>query len=738
MPEGVLIVGSGDAADHVADGLATVDGIGVLRAGTLDEPPLISERGADCVVVTLPEETGEQLRILASVGRTEVPTAVLADGVAVPPGVDRIAPDDESALERWVRTSLDGETEPDGDEREAPAPSSDELFDDSPTGTLIVRDGEIRRANPAAAEVLGRGQADLVGIDPATLVDDPDRDGIEELLGAELPPDERRRCRIAVNGDGTVDVQARRLDDGTILATVVDVTERTRRHERITALHDATIALMGACDAESVAELTVETARDVLNLPFSCVFLNQNGVLEPVAITERAREIIGRPPSLEPGEGLLGRAYDAGETVAVDDAQRDPRFHEDGDEDVRGYVVVPLGEHGALAVGSPVVDDFDEFDVTVAELLAAAAETALDRVAHEQTLRERETALREERDRFSALFENIPDPTVHSVHEDGEPIVVDVNDAFEETFGYDAETMVGEPLDDFVVPEDRTDEAEHLNERVSAGEHLDVEVRRRTADGTRTFHLRNATVGVETDAVEEYAIYTDVTDRIERERELERQNEQLDAFASVVSHDLRNPLNVVLGGTRLVRETGDLAALDDVLTAAERMDALVEDLLSLAREGEVVGETVPVDLQSVAEDAWTNAETTDGNDDGWNDDGDRGTLSVESTGTLQADSTRLRELLANLFRNAVEHGGVTVTVGVLPDGFYVEDDGPGIPESDREQVFDHGYTTDDDGTGLGLTIVEEIAHAHGWDVEVAESDGGESGARFDFTGVEFE
>jgi signal transduction histidine kinase len=98
----------------------------------------------------------------------------------------------------------------------------------------------------------------------------------------------------------------------------------------------------------------------------------------------------------------------------------------------------------------------------------------------------------------------------------------------------------------------------------------------------------------------------------------------------------------------------------------------------------------------------------------------------------------LSQLLENLFRNAVEHGGddVTVNVGSLPGGFYVADDGPGIPAADRESVFEPGFTTNDDGTGFGLEIVEAVASAHGWDVRVTDAAEGEGGARFEFTGVD--
>ncbi len=68
----------------------------------------------------------------------------------------------------------------------------------------------------------------------------------------------------------------------------------------------------------------------------------------------------------------------------------------------------------------------------------------------------------------------------------------------------------------------------------------------------------------------------------------------------------------------------------------------------------------------------------------------------------------------------------------VPGG--VEDDGPGIPEADRESVFEAGFSTANEGNGFGLAIVQQIAEAHGWTVTVSESEAG--GARFEFTGIE--
>lgn len=98
---------------------------------------------------------------------------------------------------------------------------------------------------------------------------------------------------------------------------------------------------------------------------------------------------------------------------------------------------------------------------------------------------------------------------------------------------------------------------------------------------------------------------------------------------------------------------------------------------------------------------------------------------------LQADSGLLMNLFGNLFRNAVEHGGtdVTVTVGPLADGFYVEDTGPGIPSERHEEIFEIGATTNAHGTGFGLGIVQQIVDKHGWEIAVETSRTG--GARFE-------
>ncbi|WP_132061324.1 PAS domain-containing protein [Halorussus amylolyticus] len=222
------------------------------------------------------------------------------------------------------------------------------------------------------------------------------------------------------------------------------------------------------------------------------------------------------------------------------------------------------------------------------------------------------------------------------------------------------------------------------------------------------------------------------------QRRLERKNQRLDEFTSVVSHDLRNPLNVAQGNLDLAMESVEHDRLETVETALDRIEGLIDTLLSLARQGEDVSETTDVSVADVAEDAWTTIET------------DGATLDVAATGSVEADRDRLQQLLENLFTNAVEHGStsnrtmcedavehgsdVTVTVSDLESGFAVSDDGRGIPDEEKSEVFAAGYSSDADGTGLGLSIVERICDAHGWTILVTDSPTG--GAQFEITGVE--
>ncbi|MFB6171716.1 MAG: PAS domain S-box protein [Haloarculaceae archaeon] len=257
-------------------------------------------------------------------------------------------------------------------------------------------------------------------------------------------------------------------------------------------------------------------------------------------------------------------------------------------------------------------------------------------------------------------------------------------------------------------------------------------------------------------------------DRLAQSRQLERQNERLAEFASVVTHEIRNPLNVLDGNLSLAAETGDPEYVEQCQRTVGRMERLVDDVLTLAREGTAPADRRPVDLARLGRECFQGVGAPEA------------TLAVETDATVVADEDRLRRLLTNLFRNSVEHGStgsrakpddsvehsstssrptaddsvahgardgqpatadpaagsgaVAIRLGDLDDGFYVEDDGVGIPAEERESVFEAGYSTAERGTGFGLAIVQRIAQSHDWTVDV--TDGSDGGVRFEFRGVE--
>ncbi|WP_440006029.1 PAS domain-containing protein [Halomicrococcus sp. SG-WS-1] len=225
----------------------------------------------------------------------------------------------------------------------------------------------------------------------------------------------------------------------------------------------------------------------------------------------------------------------------------------------------------------------------------------------------------------------------------------------------------------------------------------------------------------------------DITERVEREQrleetveKLEQSNERLESFASMLAHELRNPVTI---GQMYCHELPDEAnsdAVEHVREAFDRVDAMIDVMLALTRGHEAVGERTTVSLANVAREAWDQVETPDA------------TVDIDVDRTIQADETYIRHLFQNLFENAVEHGGadVDVTVGELPTGFYVADDGPGIPADDRDAVFEAGFTTaaEKGGTGVGLAFVQKLTEVYGWESRATESAAG--GSRFEFTNVD--
>ncbi len=633
--------------------------------------------------------------------------------------------------------------------------------------------------------------------------------------------------------------------------------------DKIAQLHEIESELSAALEEAEVYRIAAEAAERVLEFDQCVLTVEEGGRLRVRATSS------GLPPdgveSKSIRDGVAGLTYRNGESTLVADVRDHPEANPVKPE-YRSALSVPIGEIGVFQAVSKEVGWFDEDDRELAELLTTHVAEAVGRLRSAR-------ALRAERDRFASLFEALPAPAIE-VDLETERIVA-ANPQYEATFGFEAETVIGTQPGDAHVPDDRLDEYEGFIERNRAGETIEAEVRRRTAEGDGWFIIRAAphsNGGV-------FAIYVDITDRVERERAIERlheatrdlmgaedrrtvaeravesaasvlglphtsihvfdreawtlaplawtdevsdnlgqppslgpgtlaweafsagetriyddvtdedevlnpetvlrselyvpigqegvviassdevgalsdhdrtlastlaanveaafsrtdregalrereralarQNERLEEFANIVSHDLRNPLNVASGHLELARQTGDESHLESVAAAHDRMDAIVENVLTMARTGQELTDRRPVSVDRAVTEAWGTVATADA------------TLEVESElGVVSGDEGRLRQLFENLFRNAVEHVGDDVTVTIEPldsGGFAVSDDGPGIPEGRRAKVFDRGFSGGG-GTGFGLAIVADVVEAHGWEIDLAESD---DGARFE-------
>ncbi|GGM72397.1 signal transduction histidine kinase [Halarchaeum rubridurum] len=387
--------------------------------------------------------------------------------------------------------------------------------------------------------------------------------------------------------------------------------------------------------------------------------------------------------------------------------------------------------------------------------------------------------------------------------------LVSVSDAYAALFDVDTSALVGTALwrIDHALDPERF--AAHWNAVDEAGT--------RRAEATHEVDGRSVPVttvtthrSVDGDAYH----FVAVTDRREDERReaaMAARDDYLDAFAAVVTDDLRDPLDDAQGCiNRLAADVDDRAEIGLLDGALDRMEALVDNLDTRARDDGALTDPDPVPVGEVATAAWVTVDARGATLD-------RALVDHE----LRADPTQLQQLFEHLFRNSVEHSStglrsesadsvehgstgpqqeaadsvehgstgpqqeaadsvehgstdlqqeaadsvehgstgpqqeaadsvehgstpaederataVTITVGALADGFYVADDGPGIPAERRERVFEAGVSGDVDGAGIGLRIVAEIADTHGWTVTLTESAAG--GARFEFRAEESE
>ncbi len=564
-------------------------------------------------------------------------------------------------------------------------------------GAIFVADadsGRIVETNTAGEELLGRAREEVVGLHQSALHPPEHEDQYRELFEDHV--------------EGGVDLRTDRPDGGQI-HVVTDSGEKIP-----VAINARVVEFDGTTLFQAIfRDLREESARE-----------------RDLAVFRQASEQIGVGVAAYGRDGhlkyvnpayaeMLGTTRDrlVGEHVAT----LNPEFERDRFDDY--WDSIDLGETTTTVTHHRRLGDGTELPVeTATTKITNAGEDLLVGTI-------RDVSERRERRQQLQLFREAVERAGHVVFiTDASGTIQYVNPAFEETTGYAVEEAIGDNPSLLKSGEHDTAFYNDLWTTVLGGEVWEGEIVNERKDGGR-YHIDQTIApitGESGDITHFVAVNHDITDIKATQEKLQRQNDRLEQFGRTVAHDLRNPLNVVAGNLQLARERDDNEFLRRAEESADRMETLVDELLELAKQGRSVVEPDPVSIEETATMAWANVDTAAAD------------LAVAPDETICADENRLAELLENLFRNAIEHGGeqVSVTVGVLDDrdGFYVADDGPGIPEEDRDRVLDSGFTTSADGTGFGLCIVKQIADGHRWDVNVTA--GADGGARFEFVDVD--
>ncbi|RLM90070.1 response regulator [Haloarcula sp. Atlit-7R] len=432
------------------------------------------------------------------------------------------------------------------------------------------------------------------------------------------------------------------------------------------------------------------------------------------------------------GQGPAGTAIRERRIAASQNIRNDPEFEAWRDEALeRGYkscAAVPLEYdgtlYGLLSVYSSRSFAFCESEQALLSELGDNISHAVHSLKIRDELRAERTFIDQALDSLADIF-YVLDP---------EGRIQRCNEQFTTVAGDNKEQSTNPDAVTFFPADEQDAVASAIKEALTTGQ-TTVEADLLTGDGKRIPY--EFTVGRLTDQDGNLrglvGTGRNISERNKRERELEDQKEQLEQFAATVSHDLRNPLNVISGRLDLVQEECTTEHLDVIETATDRMERIIEDLLWLTRKQREIGSQEPVAIETAAEAAWNIAA----------DPIDEAEMYCDCEGDgqmlIRADVDQFQHLLENLFRNAIDHAGldVTVVVGKISSdsaGFYIEDDGPGIPAEEREKVFKPGYSSSESGTGIGLNIAKRVVEAHGWDIRVTESSIG--GTRFEITGLE--
>jgi PAS domain S-box-containing protein len=634
-------------------------------------------------------------------------------------------------------------------------------------------DGRFTFVNRAAEELLGYTRHELVGRSWRDVVPQEEVERIRRgsVSWKEWRSKPREGVLLSKGGQRIpVIISSRPVFDGGafdgVLAACTDITDRKqveealhRRNRELAMLNRAGRVLSSTLDLDEVLVTLLEEVRRLMNIAASSIWLVDNAAGEVVC-----RQVTG-PQSgmvhgwrLQMGKGIVGWVVERGKGLVVPDTRADARHFGGVDDETgletRSALCVPLRVKdrvvGALEVVDTEAGRFSEADLDLMDALAASAAIAIENARlyelAQQEIDERrrvEVALRESEERYRTLMENLPLGVYRNTPGPrGEFLMA--NPAFLDTFGFDSLEQLQQVAvaDVYAVPEERQRFSDNL---LDSGSVTGVEIRLRRRDGSPIWGAVTASVVYDPETGEPAyfdCTIEDITERKQVEQEREKLIEELDAFDYTVAHDLKSPLNLVVGYAETLEEEYSELSEEEVRDILRRIarggrkatkiiDALL--LLAMIRKwGDV--EMMPLDMGDIVAESL-----------------ERLQHEIEERGAVLEQPDRwpmalgygpwIEEVWVNYLSNAVRYGGrspqIDLGADVEPSGqirFWVRDQGPGISAEDQERLFARSTElrpSTNGGHGFGLSIVQRIVEKFGGRVGV-ESKVGE-GSTFYFT-----
>jgi PAS domain S-box-containing protein len=585
------------------------------------------------------------------------------------------------------------------------------LLRTAPVGIAVQNaDRETVLANRRAQEALGLSEREFA--------DDPVENGeweIYDATGDPLDPAETPSARVLETGEPVFDEEL-----------VFEPPDGDRMHFRINAAPlfgpDGEIerVIIGGKDITELKERERQLERRKTKLEtelgeifgrISDAFYALDDEYRFTHLNDRAVEPLDRSK-----EELLGRTvWDVIPDASVD------RYRE------RFRTAMETQEPATFEIYEPDFDAWYEYNLYPSESgLSVYFRDITDRVEYERQLAKYET-----------IVETIDDG-IYVKDEDGHFTMV--NDAYAALTGYDREELIGEHAS-LVVDEDTIEQSRETLTASGDGRTPAMEAEIHTAEGDRvpvegTF----ATLRTD-DSQEEIGVVRDVTDRKERERELEASNERLEQFAYAASHDLQEPLRMVTSYLQLLekRYADDLDAdarefIEFAVDGADRMREMIDGLLEYSRVDTRGDPLEPVALDDVLEDAIGNLQVRI--------EESHAEITSEPLPRVRGDESQLQQVLQNLLNNAIEYSGaepprvrIAAERGDAKHVISVSDEGIGIDPAEQDRIFEvfqrlHGRE-DHPGTGIGLSLCRRIVERHDGTIRV-DSEPGE-GTTFSVT-----